>query len=226
VIRVLATIRGTSPLLMNRMTAGDWKELAEAVSPQKLMMPEERRSWIQRLRDFFYGKRGPLLGDFPISGTLEELASAKLYRDEDDRIGLPAVNLLLCLRDASTRLSERDRRFPPYSIFTSALGIQEPFLPFKRGSEWVPDFRRGRNKEGDWIQLCRPKIQSWELSCTIEFDETEISENAVQRLFSYAGSRQGLCDFRPSKGGPFGRFELVGWEVLERVPEQGFSYVK
>lgn len=61
----------------------------------------------------------------------------------------------------------------------------------------------------------RPRLDSWECSFSIEFDETLLSEKQLREIVDNCGSRVGVLDFRPEKKGPFGRFMVVKWERLE-----------
>ena len=63
----------------------------------------------------------------------------------------------------------------------------------------------------------RPVVPQWKLSFKIEVDR-ELMENSLQgtstlelltRVLSDAGKKQGIGDYRPQKGGSFGRFEVT-----------------
>jgi len=48
---------------------------------------------------------------------------------------------------------------------------------------------------------------------TLEIDEKEVSPETIRQLVEVAGNKIGLCDFRPTRRGPFGRFEIAEWKV-------------
>ena len=58
----------------------------------------------------------------------------------------------------------------------------------------------------------RPRLDTWQTSFTIEYDDTLLTENQVRRIVDDAGSRVGLLDFRPERKGPFGRFVVTSWK--------------
>jgi len=52
----------------------------------------------------------------------------------------------------------------------------------------------------------RPKLNDWSLCIEITFDETMIERAQIISSAENAGKYIGLGDYRPAKGGPFGRF--------------------
>lgn len=61
----------------------------------------------------------------------------------------------------------------------------------------------------------RPRLDKWEASFTLEYDDVLLTESQVRRIVDDAGSRVGLLDFRPEKKGPFGKFAVVSWEAAD-----------
>ena len=60
----------------------------------------------------------------------------------------------------------------------------------------------------------RPRINTWGAEFGLEVDPTLIDVDLVHQLLTEAGSRIRLLDYRPEKGGPFGRFSVVSWKEL------------
>jgi hypothetical protein len=58
----------------------------------------------------------------------------------------------------------------------------------------------------------RPKLNNWSLVVDITFDETMVERQQLISAAENAGRYIGLGDYRPARGGPFGRFdvEVVG----------------
>lgn len=57
----------------------------------------------------------------------------------------------------------------------------------------------------------RPRLDSWQTTFEIEFDDNLLTEAQMRRVVDDAGSRVGLLDFRPERKGPFGRFMVIDW---------------
>lgn len=58
----------------------------------------------------------------------------------------------------------------------------------------------------------RPRFDSWKLAFEIEYDDDLLSAKEVRRIVDDCGLRVGIGDFRPAKGGSFGRFSVVSWD--------------
>lgn len=54
----------------------------------------------------------------------------------------------------------------------------------------------------------RPRLNDWRLSVDIIFDETMIERAQIIAAAENAGKYIGIGDYRPAKGGPFGRFTV------------------
>lgn len=184
-IRVQATLRGISPLLMNPATEALLDQLRTRTSPPK------KTDW-----------------------SAEQEAETKLYRDDEGAIGIPSLNLFSSLVEAGRLVKAGTKQISTAksSILPSFLSIEELFLPFTDDPQWIVDKRRGRNPNGgEMVCLVRPKFPQWEFDVTFEIDEQEVNEEVVRKLVETAGKKVGLCDFRPACKGPFGRFYVAAW---------------
>lgn len=78
------------------------------------------------------------------------------------------------------------------------------------------------------IMRHRARLESWTLKFTLEIDDSIIPTKDVHQVLSDAGKRSGLGDYRPQKGGPFGRFIVTSWkefskEKVKRGPKKKVS---
>jgi hypothetical protein len=124
---------------------------------------------------------------------------------------IPGVNVHLMLI-AAAAYSKGKGRATLGKIASAALFVDEAELPLGAAT-WTIDSRpvviaatKGR------IVRHRPRFDAWEVSFTISYDETLLTETQVRRIVDDAGQRVGLLDFRPEKKGPFGRFSVVEWQ--------------
>jgi hypothetical protein len=60
----------------------------------------------------------------------------------------------------------------------------------------------------------RPRLETWALTFTVEWDGTLLTETQMRRIVDDTGARVGLLDFRPEKKGPFGRFMVTKWQRM------------
>lgn len=85
-------------------------------------------------------------------------------------------------------------------------------------STWEVDIQQGRNPNGgEAVCLIRPRFDEWQFSLTIEVDQDQMPLGMARELIDIAGKRIGLLDFRPQRKGIYGRFQVVGWDVLPRI---------
>lgn len=68
------------------------------------------------------------------------------------------------------------------------------------------------------IMRHRPRFDAWTATFTLTVDEEVLDADVVQTLLVDGGRRLGIGDFRPEKGGPFGRFHIASWQSAE-LPE-------
>lgn len=54
----------------------------------------------------------------------------------------------------------------------------------------------------------RPRLNDWSLSVEIIFDENMVERQQILAAAENAGKYIGIGDYRPAKGGPFGRFTV------------------
>lgn len=52
----------------------------------------------------------------------------------------------------------------------------------------------------------RPRLNDWSLTVTIAFDESMVERAQIVTAMENAGRYIGIGDYRPARGGPFGRF--------------------
>lgn len=62
------------------------------------------------------------------------------------------------------------------------------------------------------IMRHRARLESWTLAFALEIDNEILEVTNVHQILSDAGRRAGIGDFRPQRGGPFGRFQVVEWK--------------
>jgi len=58
----------------------------------------------------------------------------------------------------------------------------------------------------------RARLDSWKVLFLLEYDETLLSAKELRAIADATVSRVGLLDFRPAKGGSFGRSMIVSWK--------------
>ena len=153
----------------------------------------------------------------------EDIAREKIYRDPKGRTCVPTMNLVAALNHAgrSVKMGKKTIATATTTTLFSFAEFPDEFLVFDGLDEngdlpWVVDIRRGVMASGVKpvaVAIVRPKFPSWSLAVRVHLNEKLVGEDTLRKLFDEAGTNSGLCDFRPQKKGPFGRFRVVGWRV-------------
>jgi len=165
--------------------------------------------------------------------TLESEAAEKLLADEKGRLGIPGFYLFACLREAGRHVKYESRKkisTRQETLLPSFLIIEEEFLVFSPPGNikdkpdkriWVVDKRAGRPAPNlPTMPIIRPKFPKWGFEVNVDLDEKQVNETVLKSLFEFGGKRIGMGAFRPTRRGPFGRFEVTKWEVLDKKGDE------
>lgn len=150
-------------------------------------------------------------------GTPREQAEATAYRDPDKSIWIPSTWVTGCLRTVSSDYKINGSRKSIKSVIGGvAFPVEEKlfFLEKYKLKDIEIDSRpvvvqRAR------IMRHRARVESWSLSLSLQIDDGIIPLETIHEMLSDAGRRCGIGDFRPQKGGPFGRFLVKSWKVTK-----------
>ena len=144
--------------------------------------------------------------------TKEEAAEAAAYRLRSGNLGFPGENVKAAIRRAAA--FRRIGRRSAVPAFSGGVFILPEMLNFDV-RDYVIDERsvvikatRGR------IMRYRPRLDNWKLCFSIQYDETLLpSDSLIRDVLADAGAKVGIGDFRPEKGGWFGRFVISCWQA-------------
>jgi len=195
--QIKVTIQGTTPLLMNRFTDAN----AEAVKKGSTAVIQARQNKDPRDR-----------------------AAEKLYQDENGVIHVPGTNIFRAIIDAGVFVKNGKSKLTTQktSLIPAGVSIVELTCPLThpegRDPQWEVDERSVViPSTGGRVMAYRPRFNRWQVSFTVEFDDGMFAPEQIRDLVDYAGTRIGLCDFRPSRKGPYGKFSVHQWLVEKRA---------
>jgi hypothetical protein len=139
-----------------------------------------------------------------------EEAEKVAYRLPDGRLYQPSTHILQAFRAAGK--FHRVGRKQADRLCMAAFSILETELAHNT-KDFEVDSRpvvipatRGR------VMRHRPRLDSWRLSFTADVDTEIFDLDFAYAILADAGRKVGIGDFRPDRGGPFGRFKIVKWE--------------
>jgi hypothetical protein len=152
-----------------------------------------------------------------IQKTPREQAESVVYRDTE-HFYVPSTWIIGALRDAGANHKLRGSRRSLRFVVPSAVFVMEENITICLQGQPVKDFEvdsrpvtipstKGR------IMRHRPRFDMWELNFHLEVDPNTLPTDLVHQLLEEVGRSIGIGDFRPAKGGPFGRFAITKWEI-------------
>lgn len=162
-------------------------------------------------------------------GSPQEIAESKLYVGLNGKPMIPQPNLLRCLVEGGsfTKIGKKQVTTQKSSMMYACVGVEAVEIPIKSKGGWKTDTRPVRiPSTGGRILAHRPCFDDWKLSFEVELDTSIIGAKLFRQIVDDAGKRVGLGDFRPQCKGPFGRWVVTKWQVLEQEAantEQEFS---
>ncbi len=62
------------------------------------------------------------------------------------------------------------------------------------------------------IMRHRPRWDAWAAKFILEIDPEVLTVELIHQLLTEGGTRIGIGDYRPERGGPFGRFRVTSWK--------------
>lgn len=143
----------------------------------------------------------------------EEQAELSAYRDPKGELYIPGVGLQRALIAGATYSKGKGRA--SLQKAAAACFMVDPERVLLGTHDYVMDARpvvipatKGR------VMRYRPRLDDWEVTFILEYDDTLLSEVQTRQIVDDTGSRVGLLEFRPEKKGPFGRFFVTSWKPI------------
>lgn len=152
-------------------------------------------------------------------GTPREEAEKVTYRFPDGSHYHPGASIARLLREAGSNHKIKGSRKSVKFAVPSAVIVTEDAIPLIDPDTNAPitDFEvdsrpvvipatKGR------VMRHRPRHDRWQMTFHLDIDDDMLPVTFVQQLLEEGGRKLGIGDFRPEKGGPFGRFAITSWK--------------
>jgi len=183
--KLQVTLRGITPLLMHN-PMGSMTQTGAKTPAQRIPKPEDEAE-----RATYQDEEGNLV--FPMAA----IPSAILYAAIGYKIGRRGAKSVLAGALLNFTSLDGDVEWLP---LTDHNGVPQ--------TEYEIDIRRVVIQRSA-ILRARPKLKEWQTELIITFDEQFVDRETVLLTLKRAGVVAGLGDFRPQRGGLFGRFEVI-----------------
>jgi len=174
-------IRGTSPLIMHQ-----WSE--KALRQMRDKQQSGKKTKERELRD------------------PEAEAKTATYTTEDGQIGIPGMAFKSALVTAAHKDIGIEKTLVRKAIFLITPDAGK-VLPIESEQPIVREdcVRVGM---GSADLRYRPEFREWTCRIELEVDSELLQADSVLALVDRAGFGVGICEWRPEKGGEYGRFEI------------------
>jgi hypothetical protein len=194
-MKIQVTIQGQAPLLMNRFTEANEVSVSGGTTVS------------------FRGDKG----------TPREQATPKRYANQAGELFIPGTNIFACIIAAGTfhKAGKSKLTTLKTSLIPAGMLVDDLVCPLHDAAgmpltEWEVDSRSVViPSTGGRIMAHRPRIDAWFCTFNVDVDTTMFTPNLIRSVIDDAGKKIGLGDYRPARKGPFGRFVVSKWEVLE-----------
>jgi hypothetical protein len=152
--------------------------------------------------------------------TPREVAAKAVYRDKQGRFFFPSGAITRLLREAGANHKQRgNRKSMKYVIPGAVFLTDEAVLLLGSDDNPVADFEVDSRpvtipSTKGVVMRHRARFELWRSVFTLEIADDILPPEFVLQLLTEGGRSIGIGDFRPEKGGPFGRFQVTAWDPL------------
>lgn len=150
-------------------------------------------------------------------GTPREEAAKVEYRNAKGELYFPGSAIGRLLREAGgAHKMKGSRKSAKYLVPAAVLVLDETIVFLGTDNKPLTDYEidsrpvtipatKGR------IMRHRPRLDVWRASFSLRLNEKVLPADLVHKLLTEGGEQNGVGDFRPEKGGPFGVFRVLHW---------------
>ncbi len=135
--------------------------------------------------------------------------------DGKPQLALPWVNLYKSIVAGSKRFRFKGRETME-KLVAATIACEQDMIPL--GTDiYKIDSRWGRipPKTGGVVMLNRALMPEWEASFVLLVDDEFYPADKLQEVLVVTGKLVGVCANRPELKGPYGRWGVTRWEILE-----------
>ena len=185
-------IRGTSPLIQHAWSQKGLEQLRMSATERKKQSKE---------------KRDP-----------EKLANDAMYKLKD---GSPAMSML-AVKNSLIGAAHKDlgieKTLVRKALFLPSDSYEDGLLaPLHYEGDVIIREDIVRVGNGSTDLRYRPEFRNWKVNVILQIDTDLLNEQDIVNLVNRAGFSVGVCEWRPEKGGEYGRFEFDVTQGIEVI---------
>ena len=135
-------------------------------------------------------------------------AELALYKNSDGTIYEPAEHLEKSIQNAAKSFKIAGKRGATYGkLVGAALEVYPDTIPHKIQTYEIDS--RSVVVQRWRIMRYRPRFDNWELEFTIRLLDDQLPVSVIKEVLDQAGLYVGIGDYRPQRGGKFGKFMVT-----------------
>lgn len=142
----------------------------------------------------------------------QDEAEKALYTDEHGTIYQPSSHIEGTLQQAGKSFKIAGKRGATYSRLVSSTVVVFPDAIPHRLTKYSVDARPVVVQRARIIRY-RPRFDEWELAFTLQMLDDQLPVEVLKEVLDHAGLYVGIGDYRPGRGGKFGKFMVTKFEV-------------
>jgi hypothetical protein len=154
-----------------------------------------------------------------------QAAEKAAYRNAAGELFVPGAAIARMLREAAAAHKQRGSRKSMKYVVPAAVLVPDDQLVLRNcEGKALTDFEvdsrpvvipstKGR------VMRHRPRLNAWNLEGALQIDDELIEPSLVHQFLVEGTAKLGLLDYRPEKGGPFGKSAVVSWAELTQTIE-------
>lgn len=157
--------------------------------------------------------------------TVDQTVEAMIYFNDQKQACIPAEHIRGCLINAAKDFVVSGKRGKTYKeLFVSSVFVYPTLVPINPGT-WEKDFSTGVNQSTRGrIPLVRPRFNAgWQAEFELEIQDDTLTDETVKLILEHGGTKKGIGVYRPTSGGPYGRFLVRQFEATEPLGEQALA---
>ena len=149
-------------------------------------------------------------------GTPREQAEKLLYIADDGKIWIPTSWFKGAITACSSEYKLPGSRKSLKSVIGGVVVTPNETTFFTEGytAKDVEVDSRPAVVQRARIMRHRPRLEKWSVGITLQIDDEIVPPETIHDLLVDAGRRAGVGDYRPNRGGPFGKFKVTEWKPL------------
>lgn len=150
--------------------------------------------------------------------SIEEEAEEGAYRMAGRQLYVPgsAIReaLITACKGYEIEVAGKKRKQPLWAVMAASVFLPQAEIPLYREGEPIRDYEIDLRRvvvARSGVVRARPSVRlPWEMEVVVEYDAGQwTSTGMIVEMLNNAGRFPGLLEFRPEKGGTFGRFEAA-----------------